>query len=139
MGTGRHSVQVEGPGYLPIGISKQDIWETGLQHVQSQEGGFLHHLEEKGPRQMRTPGRAYLSDTLSSSFSSLGPLGCLELQVNGAPKALSPPPPPPRSSHTSFHSRKAMWPLQLHYNGLCAPPQGYIKGSDEESRKESLL
>lgn len=31
--TGWHSVQVEGPGYLPIGISKQDIRETGLQHV----------------------------------------------------------------------------------------------------------
>lgn len=83
MGTGRHSVQVEGPGDLPIGISKQHIWETGLQHVQGQERGLLHHLEKKGPREMRTPGRTSTVTRCSSSFGSLGPLRPLELQVNG--------------------------------------------------------
>lgn len=50
VGTGQHSVQVVGSRNLPIGISKQDIRETGLQHVQGQKGGLLHHLEEKRPR-----------------------------------------------------------------------------------------
>lgn len=50
VGTGCHSVQVEGPGYIPVGISKQDVRETGLQHVQGQEGGLLHHLEENRSR-----------------------------------------------------------------------------------------
>ena len=94
VGTGRHSVQVEGPGYLPIGISKQDIWETGLQHVQGQEGGFLHHLEEKGPRQMRTPGRAYLSDTLFLFIQFPGPSGVLRVTSEWGSQGTLPPVPP---------------------------------------------
>lgn len=31
-----------------------------------------------------------------------------------------------------------MWPLHLHYNGPCPPPQGYMKGSEAEGRKETL-
>lgn len=99
VGTGRHSVQVEGPGDLPIGISKQHVWETGLQHVQGQERGLLHHLEKKGPREMRTPSRASTVTRRSSSLGSLGPLRPSELQVNGVP----------RHCHL-IHSQKAMFP-----------------------------
>lgn len=128
MGTGRHSVQVEGPGDLPIGISKQHVGETGLQHVQGQERGLLHHLEKKGPREMRTPGGASTVTSCSSSFGSLGPLRPSELQVNGVPR------------HFSLRiTLRKQCSLQLHYNDPCAPPQGYMQGSEAEGRKEPFL
>lgn len=100
VGTGQHSVQVEGPGHLAIGISKQDIREAGLQHVQGQEGGLLHHLEEKGPREMRTPSIAYLCDILPLFIQVPGPSGTLRVTGEQGSKTAS--------SLTSRRSRKAM-------------------------------
>lgn len=34
VGASWHTVQIKSPGYLPIGISEQDVRETGFQHVQ---------------------------------------------------------------------------------------------------------
>lgn len=31
-----------------VGVSQQDVGETGLQQVHSQEGGLLHNLKQKG-------------------------------------------------------------------------------------------
>ena len=62
----------------------------------------------------------------------MGPLRPSELQVNRVPNHIPFPPPLglPLGKQCGF--------LTSLNNGLCPPPQGYVKGSEVEGKKESL-
>lgn len=64
------------------GVSQQDIGETGLQQVHSQEGRLLHNLKHKRQQRQTVRQQKYLTPNATMLVPSSFSLGCFQPWLN---------------------------------------------------------